>query len=111
MAIWVPWARVLRRRGLPARRSRSRGCRSRAAATPTWRRSAVSSRYVEQADWVVPGHGAPLDAARALAILREDVAYLQALPAQDAPLPLARRSARQRRIHADNVEKVGRGQR
>ena len=33
----------------------------------------------------------------------------QALPAQDAPLPLARRSARQRRIHADNVEKVGAG--
>ena len=44
---------------------------------------------VEQADWVVPGHGAPIDGARALAILREDVAYLT-----DWELPLARRTAR-----------------
>src|SRR3954467_14296264 len=36
--------------------------------------------WVEDADWIVPGHGAPIDAQRALAILREDVAYLEALP-------------------------------
>jgi hydroxyacylglutathione hydrolase len=59
---------------------------------------------VEQADQVVPGHGAVLDRARAAAILREDVAYLEALP--DAELPLARRSPRQRAIHSDNVARV-----
>jgi glyoxylase-like metal-dependent hydrolase (beta-lactamase superfamily II) len=63
--------------------------------------------YVEQADWIVPGHGEHLDAQRALAILREDVAYLEALPSPDAPLPLARRDRAQKKIHAENVERVG----
>src|SRR3954447_23915875 len=60
---------------------------------------------VERVEWVVPGHGEPLDRERALAILREDRASLEALrdrgPA--APLPLARRTGAQRRIHADNA--------
>jgi glyoxylase-like metal-dependent hydrolase (beta-lactamase superfamily II) len=56
---------------------------------------------VERADHVVPGHGEPLDAERALAILREDRAYLQALP--DAQLPIGRRGAAQKKIHAVNV--------
>ena len=62
-------------------------------------------------DWVVPGHGEPLDVERALAILRDDRAYLQALGERgaDAPLPLARRSGAQRRIHADNVARAGMG--
>jgi len=60
---------------------------------------------VEAADAVVPGHGAVLDPVRAAAILREDVAYLEGLP--DAPLPLARRTPQQRRIHARNVERLG----
>ena len=55
--------------------------------------------YVTKAEWIVPGHGEPLDSARALAIMREDVAYLEALPAEDAPLPLARRDRRQNKIH------------
>jgi glyoxylase-like metal-dependent hydrolase (beta-lactamase superfamily II) len=59
---------------------------------------------VEAAEWVVPGHGGPIDAARAAAILREDRAYVQGLP--DAPLPLARRSAEQRRIHERNVARA-----
>jgi glyoxylase-like metal-dependent hydrolase (beta-lactamase superfamily II) len=59
---------------------------------------------VEQAEHVVPGHGGPIDAVRALAILREDVAYLEALP--DATLPIARRSAEQKRIHAENLERL-----
>jgi glyoxylase-like metal-dependent hydrolase (beta-lactamase superfamily II) len=62
--------------------------------------------YVEQADWVVPGHGRPIDGQRALAILREDVAYLEALPDPGAPLPIARRDDEQRKIHAENVERV-----
>jgi hydroxyacylglutathione hydrolase len=64
---------------------------------------------VARADWVVPGHGEPLDGERALAILREDRAYLEALRDRgaDAPLPLARRTGAQRRIHADNVARLG----
>ena len=38
---------------------------------------------------------------RAAAILREDLAYLETLE-----LPLARRSAEQRRIHAENLELI-----
>ena len=61
---------------------------------------------VEQADVIVPGHGETLDPARALAILREDRAYLEGLP--EAPLPLARRSAAQDKIHAANVARASR---
>lgn len=57
---------------------------------------------VERAGHVVPGHGAALDAQRALAILREDVHYLETLE-----LPLARRGPAQKRIHAENVERIG----
>jgi glyoxylase-like metal-dependent hydrolase (beta-lactamase superfamily II) len=64
---------------------------------------------VGEATWIVPGHGDVLDAARALAILREDRSYLEALGGDDpaaAPLPLARRSAVQRGIHAENLERI-----
>jgi len=63
--------------------------------------------YVEQAAYVVPGHGSPVDGARALAILREDAAYLQALPDPAATLPLARRTGAQRKVHQDNVSRMG----
>jgi len=59
---------------------------------------------VERADHVVAGHGGPIDGVRALAILREDVAYLEGLP--DSALPIARRSAEQKRIHAENLERL-----
>jgi glyoxylase-like metal-dependent hydrolase (beta-lactamase superfamily II) len=64
---------------------------------------------VERAEHVVPGHGTVVDAERALALLREDRAYLQALLEQGAgaPLPLARRTGAQRKIHAENVSRVG----
>jgi glyoxylase-like metal-dependent hydrolase (beta-lactamase superfamily II) len=60
---------------------------------------------VERAEWVVPGHGAALEGARAGAILREDRAYVEALRDRgaEAPLPLARRTAAQRAIHGENV--------
>jgi hypothetical protein len=61
---------------------------------------------VEQADHVVPGHGAPIDGTRAAAILREDRAYLEGLQRGDAKLPLARRTNEQRRIHERNLERV-----
>jgi glyoxylase-like metal-dependent hydrolase (beta-lactamase superfamily II) len=64
---------------------------------------------VEQVEHVVPGHGAVTDGERALALLREDRAYLQALleHGADAPLPLARRTGAQRKIHAENLSRIG----
>lgn len=105
MAVWIGWARVL-------------VCGDHLSPAEIPMLSPGGSRdeylatlgrlrpYAEQADWVVPGHGPPLDAGRALAIMREDVAYLQALPGSDAPLPLTRRSREQQRIHEVNVEAV-----
>ena len=101
MAIWVPWARVL-----------VCGDHLSPVEIPMLSEGGSVSAYratlerlrplVEQADHVVPGHGAVLDAARALAILREDAHYLETWE-----LPLARRSGEQRRIHAENLERAG----
>ncbi len=55
---------------------------------------------MEHVDHVVPGHGEPLDVPRAEAILREDVRYLES-----GELPLARRTATQKTIDAENRER------
>ena len=58
----------------------------------------------------MPGHGEPLDSVRAAAILREDLAYVEALAAHDpaaAPLPLARRDGGNRKLHEYNVSLLG----
>jgi glyoxylase-like metal-dependent hydrolase (beta-lactamase superfamily II) len=108
MAVWVPWASVLvccdylSPIELPWLHERG----NRDAYLATLERLA---EYAEEATWVVPGHGPPLDAPRALAIMREDMAYLRALPDLDAPLPLARRSPAQRAIHKENLERTGAG--
>ena len=67
--------------------------------------------YVERSGTVVPGHGAPLERDEALRVLAEDLAYLRALSATgaDAPLPPARRTAAQRRIHAENMARLQEG--
>jgi glyoxylase-like metal-dependent hydrolase (beta-lactamase superfamily II) len=106
MVIWAPWARVLvcgdylSPVEIPALSEQG----SRDAYLATLERLRP---YAEQADYVVPGHGTPVDGQRALAILREDVAYLEALPNPGAPLPLARRTAAQRKVHAENLERMG----
>jgi glyoxylase-like metal-dependent hydrolase (beta-lactamase superfamily II) len=104
MAVWVPWASVLVCGDYlsPVEIPMLSPGGSRDAYLATLARL---EPLVEQAQHVVPGHGAVLDAVRAAAILREDVAYLEALP--DAPLPLARRTGAQKRIHAENVARVG----
>jgi glyoxylase-like metal-dependent hydrolase (beta-lactamase superfamily II) len=62
------------------------------------------SPLVNKATMVIPGHGAPLSGERALAILAEDLAYLNALSAgEDTTLPDGRRSATQKQIHERNV--------
>lgn len=104
VAIWIPWARVL-----------VCGDYLSASSIPELSPSGSLDGYlatlrrleplVQQAEVVVPGHGEPLDAVRAAAILREDVAYLEALQRDGAaaPLPLARRDGGQRKLHAYNV--------
>jgi glyoxylase-like metal-dependent hydrolase (beta-lactamase superfamily II) len=65
------------------------------------------SPLVNKAATVIPGHGAPLTAERALAILAEDFAYLDALAAGgEATLPDGRRSATQKQIHERNLASV-----
>ena len=103
MAIWIPWASVL-----------VCGDYLSPVEIPMISEGGSVSAYVatlarleplvEQAAHVVPGHGSPLDAVRAAAILREDRAYLEALP--DASLPLARRTGAQKQIHEANVAAV-----
>jgi glyoxylase-like metal-dependent hydrolase (beta-lactamase superfamily II) len=104
MAILVPWARVLICGDYlsPVEIPMISEGGSREAYLATLDRL---EGLVERSDHVVPGHGSVLDAERALAILREDRAYLEALP--DAPLPLARRNDVQRQVHVKNVAAVG----
>ncbi|HEU4655942.1 MAG TPA: MBL fold metallo-hydrolase [Capillimicrobium sp.] len=104
MAIWIPWARVL-------------VCGDYLSPVEIPMISEGGSRdgylatlgrlepLVAEAEWVVPGHGAVLDSARAAAILREDRAYVEGLP--DAALPMARRTAAPRAIHDPNREQLG----
>jgi glyoxylase-like metal-dependent hydrolase (beta-lactamase superfamily II) len=110
MAVWIPWARVL-----------VAGDYLSPVEIPMLSETGSLSAYlatldrleplVERAAHVVPGHGAVLGSDRALAILREDRAYLSALVERgaDAPLPAARRGSAMRKIHAENVARVGRG--
>jgi glyoxylase-like metal-dependent hydrolase (beta-lactamase superfamily II) len=107
MAIWIPWASVLVCGDYlsPIEIPMLSAGGSASAYLATLRRLEA---LVEQAEHVVPGHGGPIDATRAAAILREDRAYLEALVAdpKSAKLPLARRSSVQRSIHAANVTRV-----
>ena len=103
MAVWVPWARVLVCGDYlsPVELPVLSPGGSRQAYLATLRRL---EPLVRAADHVVPGHGAVLDPQRALAILREDVAYLEALPG--ARLPVARQGPAQRRLHEANVARL-----
>ena len=103
MALWLGWARVLVAGDFlsPVEIPMISEGGSRSAYLATLERLRP---LVEQADHVVAGHGGPVDGTRALAILREDAAYLEGLP--DSKLPIARRSAEQKRIHAENLERL-----
>ena len=108
MAVWIPWASVLVAGDYlsPVEIPMLSPGGSGAAYLATLARL---EPLVEQAEWVVPGHGGPIDGDARPAILREDRAYLEA----DAPaagwrrpeLPLAPvaqllRAARCRADHA-----------
>jgi glyoxylase-like metal-dependent hydrolase (beta-lactamase superfamily II) len=96
MALWVPWARVLVCGDYlsPVEIPMLSDGGSRDAYLATLERLRP---LVEHAQWVIPGHGAPTEGTRALAILEEDVRYLS-----DWELPATRRTAAQRAIDADN---------
>lgn len=104
LAVWIPWAGTLVCGDYlsPVEIPMLSGGGSRSAYRATLERLRP---LVEQADHVVPGHGTALDGERAAAILREDLLYLETLD-----LPLARRSAEQRRIHERNLEQIRRGE-
>ncbi|HVP01795.1 MAG TPA: MBL fold metallo-hydrolase [Solirubrobacteraceae bacterium] len=101
MAIVVPWARVLICGDYlsPVEIPMLSPGGSRSAYMATLERLRA---LLDAVDHVVPGHGEVLDAARAEAILREDLKYLET-----GELPLARRSPEQRRIHAANESRLG----
>jgi glyoxylase-like metal-dependent hydrolase (beta-lactamase superfamily II) len=103
MAIWISWAQVLVVGDYlsPVEIPMLSETGSRDAYVATLRRL---EPLVEQAAHVVPGHGAVMEGARAAAILREDLAYLEALP--DATLPLARRGPAQQGVHERNVART-----
>ena len=61
---------------------------------------------IEEAETVVPGHGAPHDRETALRLLEEDVEYLDALERGKQQLPEGRDSKAQRTIHAENLTRV-----
>lgn len=108
IALWVPWAEVLicgdylSPVEIPMISAESGG--SLAAYRETLFRL---SPLVNRAVTVVPGHGAPITGERALEILAEDLAYLDALATgEDLTLPEARRSATQKQIHERNLASV-----
>lgn len=108
IALWVPWAEVLicgdylSPVEIPMISVENGG--SLVAYRETLFRF---SPLVNRAATVVPGHGAPISGERALEILAEDLAYLDALAGgEDATLPDGRRSATQKQIHERNLASV-----
>jgi glyoxylase-like metal-dependent hydrolase (beta-lactamase superfamily II) len=110
VAYWLPWARVLLCGDylspveIPAL--------SAGGSITVYRGTLERLRpLVEQAEWVIPGHGAPITAQRALELLSEDDAYLQQLAsdATTAMLPPGRSTAPQQRLHAQNMAAVAGG--
>ncbi len=106
MAIWIPWAKVL-----------VCGDYLSPVEIPTPEASieaylATLARLeplVAAAEFVVPGHGSPIDSATAQVVLNEDRVYLEALGegrARAGALPPGRRDAEQRRLHAANAARL-----
>ena len=104
VAFWLPWVRVL-----------ACGDYLSPVEIPMLSAGGSATGYLEtlerlvalvmQAEWVVPGHGVPLDRERALEIAAEDRRYLEQLTSAGdaAVLPRAQTSRTQRQIHAENV--------
>jgi glyoxylase-like metal-dependent hydrolase (beta-lactamase superfamily II) len=110
MAVWAPWAAVLVAGDYlsPVEIPMISVGGSAELYAATLERLAP---LITQAEAVIPGHGGPLSAQDGQRILAEDRAYLDALRADGAaaPLPAGRRTAAQKRIHAENVARAAAG--
>ena len=109
-AYWLPWAKVLVCGDYvsPVEIPTLSPGGSVAAYRQTLARLAG---LIAQAEWVIPGHGAPVSAQRAHEVLVEDDAYLERLARDPSTteLPPGRTTATQRQIHAANVAAVTSG--
>lgn len=106
VAYWVPWAEVLICGDYLSPVEIPMISHQNGGSPDAYRETLFRlSPLVNNATTVIPGHGAPLTRDRALAILAEDLAYLEALVTGggDVTLPEGRRSATQRQIHERNV--------
>ncbi len=105
MAVWIPWAAALVCGDYlsPVEIPMISPGGSRDAYLATLRRLRP---LVSHADMVVPGHGEPMSRPKALSVLDEDIAYLEALQSDEVRLPGSRRTARQREIHERNLQVV-----
>ncbi|HEY4809760.1 MAG TPA: MBL fold metallo-hydrolase, partial [Solirubrobacteraceae bacterium] len=111
MAIWIPWAQVL-----------VAGDYLSSVEIPALNAGDTVEAYVatlerlrplvQAADRVVPGHGTVTDSTRALAVLEEDIRYLDQLRERgaEAKLPSSRRSRQHRTLHAENLAAIGMSQ-
>ena len=104
VAYWLPWARALvcgdylSPVEIPAL--------SPSGSVGAYRETLARLQpLVAQAEWVIPGHGAPIAAERAEQIRTADDAYLQQLESDpgSAALPADRRTTPQRRLHEENL--------
>jgi glyoxylase-like metal-dependent hydrolase (beta-lactamase superfamily II) len=113
MAVWIDWAAVLVVGDyLSPIEIPSLHADERHADEPVDSYLATLGRLrplLERAEHVVPGHGPVTDGARAVEVLEQDAAYLQALRDRgaEAELPEGRRSRQQRRLHRENVRALG----
>jgi glyoxylase-like metal-dependent hydrolase (beta-lactamase superfamily II) len=76
---------------------------------PAYRATLARLRELcEQAEWVIPGHGAPYSARQALELLDEDDRYLELLATdpEHAGPPVSRSTRQQGAIHAENLRRV-----
>jgi glyoxylase-like metal-dependent hydrolase (beta-lactamase superfamily II) len=109
MAVLVPWAGVL-----------ACGDYLSPVEIPTIAEGGSRAEYMHtlellrellaRVETVITGHGGPLERNRALRILEEDAAYIDALGREgiDAALPRGRRTPHQREIHAANAARTDR---
>ncbi len=105
MAIWIPWAKVL----VPGDYLSPVEIPwiGEQGSVPAYLATLGRLKpYVEEAEWVVSGHGGPVDGSRAMALMREDVAYLQGLLDGEDVLPIARRDGAMLKIHRENLGRV-----
>ncbi len=105
MAIWVPWTKVLVAGDYLS--SVEIPCFGEGQGTLDAYRATLGRLHplVQIAEHIVPGHGPVLSGERAMAVLEEDLAYLDSLEEAGAraELPAGRRSKMQRTLHAQNV--------